>query len=91
MNSSSRRAVDRRLGRRHQRLQLVGDHLGEQQEVHPVLGRGVDEELALLRELVEAGDRPHLVLHRGDPHVAYRGGRVGRDGARWLSHSMNTA
>ena len=48
----------RRLLHLDQHLELVGQHLGEQQEVRAVLARGIDEELALLRELLEARDRP---------------------------------
>ena len=46
------------------RQQLRGEQLRKQQEVGLVVGGHVDEELALSREVIEAADPPHLVLHR---------------------------
>jgi hypothetical protein len=64
-----------------ERQQLRREELREQDEVGLVVGRHVDEVLALPRELVEAAHPPHLVLHRADAHAREATSR--RFGSGW--------
>ncbi len=51
--------------------ELVGEQLGEEQEVRAVLAGGVHEELGLPLEALEVLDGAHLVLHRGHPRTRH--------------------
>ena len=56
--------------------ELVGEELGEEQQVHPVLAGGLHEELALLGEVLEGLDGAHLVLDRRHPALLGQVGRI---------------
>jgi hypothetical protein len=62
VNSASRRTAVA------EREQLRRHHFGKEDEVASIVGRNVDEVLALAREILELANHSHLVLHDADTY-----------------------